>query len=134
LDEWTLQQVDAMHLGGNANATQYFCKHGLKIHQQGGHELSNGAVQNGGCRSSQMSETNCAADSTGSNSANGTYLLDALEQLDQKNDMTDGSTTAIVVPQWQVQNWIKNDYFEFMAALARCETGSHHCTLATYPQ
>jgi hypothetical protein len=111
--------------------------------------------------------------------------LDTLEQLDQKNDMANGLTTAtaklptvtkavpasqlpgvsklpvrkpsghttninkrggalrmgpcllataIVVPQWQVQNWMKNDYFEFVAGLARHETGGHHCTLmSTYP-
>ena len=29
LDEWTLRQIDAMRLGGNANAREYFRKHGL---------------------------------------------------------------------------------------------------------
>jgi hypothetical protein len=42
----------------------------------------------------KQGETNCAADSTGTNSANGTYLLDTLKQLDQKNDMANGLTTA----------------------------------------
>ena len=29
LDEWTQRQIDAMRLGGNANAREYFRKHGL---------------------------------------------------------------------------------------------------------
>ena len=29
LDEWTQRQIDAMRLGGNANATTYFRKHGI---------------------------------------------------------------------------------------------------------
>ncbi|KAL3917810.1 MAG: hypothetical protein SGILL_004537, partial [Bacillariaceae sp.] len=29
LDEWTQQQIDAMRLGGNANARKYFREHGL---------------------------------------------------------------------------------------------------------
>jgi ADP-ribosylation factor GTPase-activating protein 2/3 len=29
LDEWTQPQIDAMRIGGNANARQYFRKHGF---------------------------------------------------------------------------------------------------------
>jgi Putative GTPase activating protein for Arf len=29
LDEWTARQMDAMRLGGNANAQAYFRKHGI---------------------------------------------------------------------------------------------------------
>jgi len=32
LDEWTQRQIDAMRLGGNGNARQFFRQHGIELH------------------------------------------------------------------------------------------------------
>lgn len=55
LDEWTQTQIDAMRIGGNANARQHFRKHGFtdlyggktdkKIQKQSGNILQGGARQ-----------------------------------------------------------------------------------------
>lgn len=93
LDEWTQRQIDAMKLGGNANANQYFRKHGLtdgftKIEKK---YTSKAAQSYRGVLSklvdaeaAKRGETTAAVTADGGQSNGQTSLMDTLDELDQK--------------------------------------------------
>lgn len=94
LDEWTMRQIDAMRLGGNAPAATYFRKHGMTDpHQKIDKKYTSKAAQSYRTVLAKLVEAEAikrgeadavsGAGASEAGDANGTLLLDSLNQIDQ---------------------------------------------------
>ena len=96
LDEWTQRQIDAMRLGGNANAREYFRKHGLtdmntKIEKkykskaaQSYRKVLAELVEAEAVKRGEGSAPSDAAAASENGSGNGNSLMDSLHAADQQ--------------------------------------------------
>jgi ADP-ribosylation factor GTPase-activating protein 2/3 len=112
LDEWTQRQIDAMRLGGNANASTYFRKHGATdLHAKIEKKYKSKAAQNYRHVLQKMVEAEAAKRGEAVESApadaaaNAGSLMENLSLLEQKQEeaaakaTTNGSASATVTAQ-----------------------------------
>jgi ADP-ribosylation factor GTPase-activating protein 2/3 len=103
LDEWTARQMDAMRLGGNANAQAYFRKHGIsdlntKIEKK---YTSKAAVSYRQVLAKlvdaeEIKRGEGVTTTTAEAPALSSSLLDTLDQLDEQNEVTTTTTAPTV--------------------------------------
>jgi ADP-ribosylation factor GTPase-activating protein 2/3 len=103
LDEWTMRQIDAMRLGGNAPAATYFRKHGISdAHQKIEKKYTSKAAQSYRTVLAKLVDAEAAKRGEGSavtddGDTNGSLLLDSLNQAE-----TEEFSKALNAPSQQV--------------------------------